>query len=454
MEFGTREILIALGILVILAILLDGVRRVRAARDGTIRMAKRRQPVFDDHPLDEYGSELPSGGARVVAVRDEDTVEELGEIIKKSAQNSPKRVTAVFQNRTSQSGPEQQAPGTDRTEQLHPGQSRPDHHHHHRSRMKTRQPQQAPEPVAARTDERAPATRSGAGRESPSRVENVGTDSSAVRRSAVDSSAAESSAIESSAVDSSSKENSSKESSSIKRPAVERPAARDSGIRDSGNDRHLSAVSEPESVGTGSRVTAVSEAGHSGDKTERPESRRRHSARLDSHRSDSGSTESSASKGGSRSESRNRSDRQGIPEVIVLHLMARKGELFQGPQLLETLLQQGFRFGSMKIFHRHRGEDGDGEVLFSAANSVNPGTFDLSAIDDFTTPGITFFMALDGLDQPLQIFDLLHKTIRAMATDLDGELKDETRSALTRQTVEHYRQRILEYTRRSFALSN
>ncbi len=65
MEFGAREMMIALGALVVLAIMLDVVRRVRNSRYEKIHMPRRKQPIFDENDdLDEYGSELPSGGAK------------------------------------------------------------------------------------------------------------------------------------------------------------------------------------------------------------------------------------------------------------------------------------------------------------------------------------------------------------------------------------------------------
>ena len=68
MEFGAREMMLALGVLVVLAIVLDVIRRVRNARYDRIHMSKRKQPIFDsDVGRDEYGSELPGGGARVVS---------------------------------------------------------------------------------------------------------------------------------------------------------------------------------------------------------------------------------------------------------------------------------------------------------------------------------------------------------------------------------------------------
>jgi len=76
MEFGPREVLIVLGALLVCGIVLDGVRRMRAARRGALR-GPRRQPIFDDEVQDPLNSELPSGGARVVAVRDDDAAAEI-----------------------------------------------------------------------------------------------------------------------------------------------------------------------------------------------------------------------------------------------------------------------------------------------------------------------------------------------------------------------------------------
>lgn len=80
--------------------------------------------------------------------------------------------------------------------------------------------------------------------------------------------------------------------------------------------------------------------------------------------------------------------------------------------------------------------------------------FDLNTMDQFTTPGVTFIMRLDGLDRPLESFETLISTAVSMCRKLEGELKDDTRSAFTKQTVEHYRQRIIDFTRRSFTLTN
>ncbi|MDP4653861.1 MAG: cell division protein ZipA [Porticoccaceae bacterium] len=130
-----------------------------------------------------------------------------------------------------------------------------------------------------------------------------------------------------------------------------------------------------------------------------------------------------------------------LQQILVMHLMAPKGEKLSGTDLQSVALKNGLRFGEMKIFQRHLQLDGSGEVLFSMANLVNPGTFDLKTIDQMTTPGVTFFMALDDLDDPAGALDIMIECVDSMAADLEAFILDETRSSMTRQTLDHYRQR-------------
>ena len=129
------------------------------------------------------------------------------------------------------------------------------------------------------------------------------------------------------------------------------------------------------------------------------------------------------------------------PQILVMHLMAHKGELLSGKKLQNAALKVGFRFGELKIFQRHLNEDGSGEVLFSMANLVNPGTFDLNTIDQMTTPGVTLFMALDDLADPVAAFDVMIESVDTLSGTMDLSVLDETRSSMTRQTIDHYRQR-------------
>jgi cell division protein ZipA len=130
----------------------------------------------------------------------------------------------------------------------------------------------------------------------------------------------------------------------------------------------------------------------------------------------------------------------------VVHVMA-KDKLLKGAELLDTVLQCGMRYGSMDIFHRYASAKGEGAHLFSMANMVKPGTFDLDAMEQFETPGVSFFMTLPIDADSMQSFDLMIDTARTVAGTLGGELKDDQRSVMTKQTLEHCRERIRDYER-------
>ena len=135
-------------------------------------------------------------------------------------------------------------------------------------------------------------------------------------------------------------------------------------------------------------------------------------------------------------------------EVLIINIMAQKGEVFNGGDLLDIVLKCGLRYGNMDIFHRYSDTKGDGALLFSMANMVRPGTFDLDAMDEFTTPGVSLFMTLPIDADSMQSFDLMAETAQAISQTLNGELKDEQRSAMTKQTLEHSRQRISDFERK------
>jgi cell division protein ZipA len=136
-------------------------------------------------------------------------------------------------------------------------------------------------------------------------------------------------------------------------------------------------------------------------------------------------------------------------DVLVIQVRAPKNEYFFGADLLELVLENGLRFGAMDIFHCHADEDGEGPILFSMANMVKPGTFDLHTFEEFSTVGLSFFLTLPTeTGKNMEAFDAMLKVAQNIAEKLLGELYDEQRSVLTGQTIEHYRERIRDFARR------
>ncbi|MAV52468.1 MAG: cell division protein ZipA [Gammaproteobacteria bacterium] len=132
-------------------------------------------------------------------------------------------------------------------------------------------------------------------------------------------------------------------------------------------------------------------------------------------------------------------------EVIVLNVVARGGREFRGDDLLEVLITSGLKFGEMNIFHQRFRGTNNGPVIFSVANILNPGTFDLNSIHEFSTVGVSLFLALPSPINNLEAFDLMLGVAQRIQEELDGELKDDHRNVMTAQTIEHYRQRIRDF---------
>lgn len=132
-------------------------------------------------------------------------------------------------------------------------------------------------------------------------------------------------------------------------------------------------------------------------------------------------------------------------EVLVLNVMAQEGREFQGDALMHAVITSGLKFGEMNIFHLRYGNDSKGPVVFSLANILNPGTFDLNNMSDFSTIGVSLFLALPVAGNNYDAFEQMLDVAQELCESLDGELKDDHRNVMTAQTIEHYRQRVRDF---------
>jgi cell division protein ZipA len=136
-----------------------------------------------------------------------------------------------------------------------------------------------------------------------------------------------------------------------------------------------------------------------------------------------------------------------VERIVSLFVIARDGHPFNGADLIVAAEKAGLEYGDMGIYHRL--VDGKRELgpIFSVANMLKPGSFDLTRLDALNTPGLSFFMALPGPVTALDAWDTMLPTAQRIAELLDGQVLDEERNALGRQRIAHIRDELRGWDR-------
>jgi cell division protein ZipA len=133
------------------------------------------------------------------------------------------------------------------------------------------------------------------------------------------------------------------------------------------------------------------------------------------------------------------------PELIVaLTVVARGKGMFRGKDIVQILEDKGLQYGEMDIYHAY---SPGGRPIFSVANIIEPGSFDIEMIDRFTTPGLALFLRLPGPAGGFAAFDAMLEVAQLLAGKLSGEIRDERRNVLTTQAIQQMRERILTFNR-------
>lgn len=135
-----------------------------------------------------------------------------------------------------------------------------------------------------------------------------------------------------------------------------------------------------------------------------------------------------------------------VPEkVVTIRLMSKGKAGFPGDKLVLAMRSAGLRHGRFGIFHALQGDTD--QIVFSVANLVEPGTFDLAALADTRLPGVSLFLVLPGPADALESLDTMIDTARSLAAGLDGELFDEQGSSLSVQRERYIRDEIQQFVR-------
>src|SRR6476619_4283367 len=139
--------------------------------------------------------------------------------------------------------------------------------------------------------------------------------------------------------------------------------------------------------------------------------------------------------------------RDDFEKIVTLYIAARAGEKLRGPDIVVAAEKAGLVYGHMNVFHRLVEGHPERGPVFSVANIMKPGSFDMATIQSLETPGIAFFLTLPAPIPALDAWETMLPTADRMRELLDGVLLDESRNALGRQRIAHLRDELRAYDR-------
>jgi cell division protein ZipA len=134
-------------------------------------------------------------------------------------------------------------------------------------------------------------------------------------------------------------------------------------------------------------------------------------------------------------------------KIVTLYIAARAGETLRGPDIVVAAEKAGLVYGHMNVFHRLVEGHPERGPVFSVANIMKPGSFDMASIQSLETPAIAFFLTLPAPIPALDAWETMLPTADRMSELLNGVLLDESRNALGRQRIAHLRDELRAYDR-------
>lgn len=134
-------------------------------------------------------------------------------------------------------------------------------------------------------------------------------------------------------------------------------------------------------------------------------------------------------------------------KIVTVYLAARAGEKLHGPDIVVAAEKAGLVYGHMGVFHRLVEQHPERGPVFSVANILKPGNFDMADIQSMETPAIAFFLTLPAPVPALDAWETMLPTAERMAELLGGLVLDEQREVLGRKRIGQVRDELRAYDR-------
>lgn len=131
------------------------------------------------------------------------------------------------------------------------------------------------------------------------------------------------------------------------------------------------------------------------------------------------------------------------PNMMMLYVVAAEGQVFYGDYLAQCLEGLGFQYGEYQIFHRHQHiGNNTTPVIFSVANMMQPGVFDLEKMDRFSTIGLVMFMHLPSEGNDVANLKLMLQSAERLAQSLGGFVLNDRREIFDENSRLEYLNRL------------
>ncbi len=131
--------------------------------------------------------------------------------------------------------------------------------------------------------------------------------------------------------------------------------------------------------------------------------------------------------------------------LLVLFIAAPQGKRLNGMDIFAAARQVNLQPGPMDVFYLYDDLHNKQNPVFTMASILEPGSFAMDSLEQFETPGLALFCQLPTHISGSAAFERMLAVGRHMAQALNAELKDESRSTLTLQTIGHIREKVKDF---------
>ncbi len=129
-------------------------------------------------------------------------------------------------------------------------------------------------------------------------------------------------------------------------------------------------------------------------------------------------------------------ERESKFQIVSLLVLAKNQQKLRGASLVQSANRAGLRFGEMSIFHHHIADQG--APLYSMANVIEPGTFDLTTLETFATPGVVLFMNAGEQENMTVALEAMLRAAKQLSRELNAQVCTAQREPMDADRLERW----------------